>query len=360
MRPIRSTGIAVSAHPAPDRPGRGLWRRRRRGLRCGVGNGSGAARRRAPLRVAATLGRGHDGPARRGVRRLPGGARDERHHARGRMAGHQPHRVRTGVGGRGATSGRGSTPSTGPAAAYASWCSFLFPRNRRRSRRATARSANGSQATTSSPWQEPGSSRSSTSSITAGSRPADHARRSEPAVPITGETRGIRARAPDVVACLAAYESTPAGGAWRSPVARLLWEQEVPSSNLGAPTIRIDRADTWPGSRTTARASAALSDDSVPEPITTAGLSRAGGRRVRRRALAGGGEPRGACRRGHRRAGGRASRPLGRAVGPARRPTGNCRACSTRRSGKRFSIARRCGSASIATTRSCAAGSPRR
>ena len=26
-------------------------------------------------------------------------------------------------------------------------------------------------------------------------------------------------------------------GAWRSLVARLLWEQEVPSSNLGAPTI---------------------------------------------------------------------------------------------------------------------------
>jgi hypothetical protein len=25
-------------------------------------------------------------------------------------------------------------------------------------------------------------------------------------------------------------------GAWRSLVARLLWEQEVPSSNLGAPT----------------------------------------------------------------------------------------------------------------------------
>ena len=26
-------------------------------------------------------------------------------------------------------------------------------------------------------------------------------------------------------------------GAWRSPVAHLLWEQGVPSSNLGAPTI---------------------------------------------------------------------------------------------------------------------------
>ncbi len=25
-------------------------------------------------------------------------------------------------------------------------------------------------------------------------------------------------------------------GAWRSPVARLLWEQEVPGSNPGAPT----------------------------------------------------------------------------------------------------------------------------
>ena len=28
-------------------------------------------------------------------------------------------------------------------------------------------------------------------------------------------------------------------GAWRSPVARLLWEQEVPSSNLGAPTNKF-------------------------------------------------------------------------------------------------------------------------
>ena len=26
-------------------------------------------------------------------------------------------------------------------------------------------------------------------------------------------------------------------GAWRSPVARLLWEQEVPGSNPGAPTV---------------------------------------------------------------------------------------------------------------------------
>ncbi len=29
----------------------------------------------------------------------------------------------------------------------------------------------------------------------------------------------------------------PSDGAWRSPVARLLWEQEVPGSNPGAPTI---------------------------------------------------------------------------------------------------------------------------
>ena len=29
-------------------------------------------------------------------------------------------------------------------------------------------------------------------------------------------------------------------GAWRSPVARLLWEQEVLSSNLGAPIILIN------------------------------------------------------------------------------------------------------------------------
>ncbi len=31
-------------------------------------------------------------------------------------------------------------------------------------------------------------------------------------------------------------KSLPQIGAWRSLVARLLWEQEVPSSNLGAPT----------------------------------------------------------------------------------------------------------------------------
>lgn len=29
-------------------------------------------------------------------------------------------------------------------------------------------------------------------------------------------------------------------GAWRSLEARLLWEQEVPSSNLGAPTNKIN------------------------------------------------------------------------------------------------------------------------
>ena len=29
-------------------------------------------------------------------------------------------------------------------------------------------------------------------------------------------------------------------GAWRSPVARLLWEQEVLSSNLGAPIYTLD------------------------------------------------------------------------------------------------------------------------
>ena len=39
----------------------------------------------------------------------------------------------------------------------------------------------------------------------------------------------------------------PIGGAWRSPVARLLWEQEVPSSNLGAPTIHFDSTGTRPG-----------------------------------------------------------------------------------------------------------------
>ena len=52
-----------------------------------------------------------------------------------------------------------------------------------------------------------------------------------------------------MVPCLAASPSTPAGGAWRSLVARLLWEQEVPSSNLGAPTIHFDRVDTQPGFR---------------------------------------------------------------------------------------------------------------
>ena len=42
-----------------------------------------------------------------------------------------------------------------------------------------------------------------------------------------------RGPARDVVA----LRATPVGGAWRSLVARLLWEQEVPSSNLGAPTM---------------------------------------------------------------------------------------------------------------------------
>ena len=48
---------------------------------------------------------------------------------------------------------------------------------------------------------------------------------------------------------MASSVATPAGGAWRSLVARLLWEQEVPSSNLGAPTIHFDRVDTQPGYR---------------------------------------------------------------------------------------------------------------
>ena len=48
---------------------------------------------------------------------------------------------------------------------------------------------------------------------------------------------------------MASSVAMPAGGAWRSLVARLLWEQEVPSSNLGAPTIHFDRVDTQPGYR---------------------------------------------------------------------------------------------------------------
>ena len=64
----------------------------------------------------------------------------------------------------------------------------------------------------------------------------------------------------DVVACLAAFRSTPAGGAWRSPVARLLWEQEVPSSNLGAPTIHS--AD--PNRRSSAAVSGWSGLDGVP------------------------------------------------------------------------------------------------
>src|SRR5918912_2687885 len=37
---------------------------------------------------------------------------------------------------------------------------------------------------------------------------------------------------------LTGRERVRAGGSWRSLVARLLWEQEVPGSNPGAPTRR--------------------------------------------------------------------------------------------------------------------------
>ena len=43
---------------------------------------------------------------------------------------------------------------------------------------------------------------------------------------------------PGLLACLRTSQVfSLMDGAWRSLVARLLWEQEVPSSNLGAPTI---------------------------------------------------------------------------------------------------------------------------
>jgi hypothetical protein len=39
-------------------------------------------------------------------------------------------------------------------------------------------------------------------------------------------------------------------GVWRSPVARLLWEQEVPGSNPGAPIETPGPADSlWPTTR---------------------------------------------------------------------------------------------------------------
>ena len=43
--------------------------------------------------------------------------------------------------------------------------------------------------------------------------------------------------------------SIPSGphGAWRSSVARLLWEQEVPGSNPGAPIRLITRYRSPPG-----------------------------------------------------------------------------------------------------------------
>ena len=47
----------------------------------------------------------------------------------------------------------------------------------------------------------------------------------------------LRFRIRDLQRRIKHVKETIAIGAWRSLVARLLWEQEVPSSNLGAPTM---------------------------------------------------------------------------------------------------------------------------
>ncbi len=61
-------------------------------------------------------------------------------------------------------------------------------------------------------------------------------------------------------------------GAWRSSVARLLWEQEVPGSNPGAPTRKIARRGCTPGSAKLIRAPRLLIER-APTPVSVRELS---------------------------------------------------------------------------------------
>src|SRR6185295_5919244 len=70
----------------------------------------------------------------------------------------------------------------------------------------------------------------------------------------------------------------PGDGAWRSLVARLLWEQEVPGSNPGAPmTVIPDGNEDRPGSAASAPAGVFqlcvpyAGARTVPDPLTRHG-----------------------------------------------------------------------------------------